>query len=168
MAVLGGVLMVSRKSPLGAAMALLLVLVSISAMYILLDAPFLAMVQIIVYAGAILVLIVYVIMLLNLREPSQGLSKFYKSPQKIIGIVAGGALFLEFAWTMAKTAISKSSGEIAIGNPEKIGEALLTTHLLPFEVASVLLLAAIVGAVILAKREKSPEKNEVSSAKEQS
>jgi NADH-quinone oxidoreductase subunit J len=157
MAVLGAVLLVSRKMPISGAMSLLLVLISISCMYVLLDAPFLAMIQLIVYAGAILILIVYVIMLLNLREPTSAFDKFFKSPQKIVALLVGVGLLVLLTVGMIKTSISAPSSFEAVGTVENIGTLLVTTHLLPFEVVSILLLVAILGAVLIAKRDKSDD-----------
>ncbi len=147
-------MMVTRRNPVIAALYLILNFFCLAGIYLTLHAQFIAVIQILVYAGAIMVLFVFVIMLLNLsdeRRLSEAIS-FKK-------IVAGGlsvALLLEllYIFVYRKTDLPTLNAErsIEIGTVESIGRHLFTKFLFPFEVTSILLLAAIVGAVVLAKR----------------
>jgi NADH-quinone oxidoreductase subunit J len=116
-----------------------------------LHAEFIAAIQVIVYAGAIIVLFLFVIMLLNLRRPEESpVMPFYG--QKLAGIILAGfaALIMIYAYTQAKLPAAKEFVP-GLGNTESIARSLFTDYLLPFEVTSILLLVAIVGAVVLAK-----------------
>lgn len=151
-AVLSALIMVTNKKPVSAAMSLIVTMLCLSGMYVLLDAHLIAALQIIVYAGAIMVLFLFVIMLLNIQEKE--------------GRLAGHKIFLQFAWIMLVGYIFISMVKLIggdslparveesinrFGTTKAVGEILFTDYLLPFEIASILLLAAIVGAVILAK-----------------
>jgi len=120
----------------------------------MLHAPFMAAIQIMVYAGAIMVLILFVIMLLNL-----GVEPLKKYTHTVWGIIAGSLVFILTFLFITRGQTSKVAGAITNevvmreGHTELIGKAIFVDFLLPFELASILLLVAIVGAVILAKRE---------------
>jgi NADH-quinone oxidoreductase subunit J len=143
---------VTRRSPLSAVLALVASLIGVAGLFATLSAHFLFAVQLLVYAGAVMVLVVYVIMILNLRERDArvlGLSR----PRLVLAILAS----LPVAFTLVRVfAGGGSAGFPAAG--EKTGslaslaEALFTRYLFPFEVVSVLLLAAMVGAVVIAMR----------------
>lgn len=155
-AVIGGFNVVARKNPINCAMALLFTFMCVAALYILHGSPFLAMIQIIVYAGAILILVVFTIMLLALREPGKGLSRFWTTPQKVVGLLAavvlGGELAF-IAWrSLADAAGPAGASMETLVDPATLGHLLFSKYLLPFEVASVLLLGAIIGAVVLTRR----------------
>jgi NADH-quinone oxidoreductase subunit J len=150
-ALLLGVLVILLPNPVHAAVALVGNLICLAALYALLQAHFLAIVQILLYAGAILVLFVFVIMLLNLKREELGRARVTAS--KIAGVVllAGlGWVFFRAAWAIPRYAPPEVGK--AFGTVEEVGRLLLERHLLGFEVASVLLLAAILGAVAVAKR----------------
>ncbi|MFH0729643.1 MAG: NADH-quinone oxidoreductase subunit J [Pseudomonadota bacterium] len=150
-AVLAALLMVTSKKPVAAAMSLILTMFLLAGIYVLLDAHLIAALQIIVYAGAIMVLFLFVIMLLNIQEKEGRLSvKKIVMQFSCVGIV--GLLFIIIAnrVTLDKTLVK--AGGVDFGTTKAIGKMLFTDFLLPFEIASILLLAAIVGAVILAKR----------------
>lgn len=140
---------IAAKSPINSALNLVLNFMVIACMYAMLDAHFLAAVQIVVYAGAIMVLVLFVLMLLNVKaeEPRRG-GLFF------IGIAAGaGVVFLRIlSTTIADSADMIPSAAGAPGTAAAIGEALFSRYVFPFEAASVLIMAAIVGAVMLAKR----------------
>ena len=147
-------LVVTRRSPVISALFLILNFFCLAGLYLTLHAQFIAVIQIIVYAGAIMVLFVFVIMLLNLgdeRRLIDGLS--YK---KVIAVGLSAGLLtelivvLETSWKMLPA--TKLDPSIDIGTVEFIGSQLFTRYLFPFEVTSILLLAAIVGAIALAKR----------------
>jgi NADH-quinone oxidoreductase subunit J len=146
-----GLLVILFKNPVHSAVALIANLFCIAALFALLDAHFLAAIQVLVYAGAILVLFLFVIMLLNLKPAELGQAR--QTATKI-----GGALVL--LWVAFKLVIEfvgttgKGFPEVGkdYGTLETVGGLLFGQYLLPFEVASVLLLAAILGAVAIAKK----------------
>ena len=122
--------------------------------YVMLDAPFMAVTQVIVYAGAIMVLIIFVIMLLNVKAETAKRN----SHAVLSGAVIGLFVLFQTCWFLMKGSLTGQVGNmdramvVKTGHVELIGKALFTDFLLPFEITSLLLLAAIVGAVILAKK----------------
>ena len=157
-ALIGGFNVVARKNPVNCAIALLFTFICVAALYVLHGSPFLAMIQIIVYAGAILILVVFTIMLLALREPGRGLYRFWTTPQKLTALAAAvvlGGEMVFIAWRALADAARPTGASLAeLVDPATLGHALFSKYLLPFEVASVLLLGAIVGAVVLTRRPK--------------
>ena len=157
-AILSTVLCITRKSPVASALWLVNVLFNLSIIYVLLDAHFLAAVQILVYAGAIMVLFLFVIMLLNIGR--LGDSDVKGGAGKVIAAVAGLILIGELI-ALANVDLpanaSMPEGTIARmveqqGAVNVIAMPLFQQYLVPFELTSVMLLAAVVGAVVLAKR----------------
>ncbi len=151
-AVIFAVMMILKRNPVHSALCLVVVFVSLALLYVLLGAEFLAAVQVIVYAGAIMVLFLFVIMLLNLETEvlSQGLSRV---AFKACGLVGTGLLLLLLLGGGAVKALRAMAPEqvsAVPGNTQAVAELLFTKYLLPFEVTSILLLAAIVGALVLA------------------
>jgi NADH-quinone oxidoreductase subunit J len=152
-AVLSATLMVTNIRPVTAAMNLIMTMFCLAGTYVLLDAHLIAALQIIVYAGAIMVLFLFVILLLNVHE-KEGETSRRKVMMQFGSIAVVGTLFI----VMAKLAVVDPAlvkiGETVypFGTTKAVGKLLFTDFLLPFEIASFLLLAAIVGAVILAKR----------------
>lgn len=152
--VVTGFLVVSLRNPVYSALSLLILFFHVAGLYVTLHAEFLAAVQVIVYAGAILVLYLFVVMLLNLKREDR-----YHG-QLPIGGLLGLTLLTEALLLVASrrggasepTATVEAAAE-AIGNTETIGEVLYSTYLFPFEVASLILLVAMIGAIILAKRD---------------
>jgi NADH-quinone oxidoreductase subunit J len=140
-----------QKHVLYSALSLILMLAAVSVLFILLRADFLAVIQVIVYAGAIMVLFVFVIMLLNLPPEEDGADRLRWL--KFIGIPLG----LFFLLLVGMTLWSVESGEMAqarvTGSAEAIGRSLFTDYVLPFEVTSLLILIALIGAVIFAKKD---------------
>ena len=144
---------VAQRNPLYSAISLVGVFISLACLYVTLAAPFIAAVQVIVYAGAIMVLVVFVIMLLNVEEEE-------RKPMRLrflvpIAIGLAGVLFAETAFIIFF--VRESPGTPVrnvsdVGLTSSIGSGLFTTYLLPFEVTSILLLMAIVGAMTLARR----------------
>ncbi len=153
-AVLSGLIVVTAKSPVNSALALVNTFFCLAVFYVMLSAPFMAAIQVMVYAGAIMVLILFVIMLLNMGvEP-------HKKPTHIAwGSIGATLVFLVSAFFIQRGEPTRAVGEITRdvvlreGHTELIGKAMFVDFLLPFEIASILLLVAIVGAVILAKKE---------------
>ena len=155
-AVVSGVAMVLHRNPVYSAIFLIITLFAFAGFFVLLNAPFVATVHIIVYAGAIMVLFLFVIMLLNLnRDPAREAGKVTRRTIGAILVLAFlvelGALF--FAAT-ANNGVNSNvpNADSIVGSPEVIVKSLFTTYLFPFEVASILLLVGMVGAIILAKR----------------
>ncbi len=148
-------MVVFSKNPVHSILFLILTFFSISGHYILLNAQFLAIVNIIVYAGAIMVLFLFVIMFLNLNkaaEPKQS------NILKFAAVISGGMLLVIMVGVLRGANVGATGGQIEgfssqIGLIENLGMVLFTDFLLPFELVSVLFLTAIVGAVLLGKRE---------------
>lgn len=154
-AVISGLLVVTCRNPVNSAISLVMTFFCLAMFYVTLHAPFMAAIQIMVYAGAIMVLIVFVIMLLNL-----GSAVAVRYRHAVTGaVVASGLMLFQVLIMLKKGSVSAVRGPIdaahveAVGHTELIGQSLFTDFLLPFEIASILLLVAIVGAVVLAKRE---------------
>jgi NADH-quinone oxidoreductase subunit J len=151
-AVICGISLVVQKHPIFSALSLVGVMGSLAILYLLLGAEFIAAAQLIVYAGAIMVLFVFVIMLLNAGEerPSARPSWFAKVlGLPLIVLLLGVVSYLILQGTPdSKLAFGEYSG-----GPREVGRALFTTYLLPFEITSVLILIAILGAVVLARKE---------------
>ncbi len=156
LAVLSGLMVIVSKNPVHSALYLIVTLFCIAGLFVLLNAHFLAAIQIMVYAGAIMVLFLFVIMLLNLKALTGEFEKLITL--KVMGIAASSFFLAEIFYLIFKgssTGISGSTTADVIareGNTALVGKLLFTNYLLPFEVTSILLLVAIVGAVILAKR----------------
>jgi NADH-quinone oxidoreductase subunit J len=156
-AIVSALMVVTCKNPINSALALVLTFFCLATFYAMLNAPFMAAVQIIVYAGAIMVLIVFTIMLLNIRVDANKKG----SHQIALGTVMGVITLLLSGLFLIRGKVSQPVGQItndvinAQGHTELIGKVMFTEFLLPFEVTSILLLVAIVGAVILAKRKLS-------------
>ena len=153
-AVLSSILVVTCKNPINSALSLVMTFFCLATFYVMLDAPFMAAIQVIVYAGAIMVLIIFVIMLLNVKAESGKRG----SHAVLAGSVIGLFVLFQTCWFLIKGSLTGVPGTmtkaqiVAEGHTELIGKAMFTEFLLPFEITSILLLAAIVGAVILAKK----------------
>ncbi|MCX5894674.1 MAG: NADH-quinone oxidoreductase subunit J [Proteobacteria bacterium] len=148
------VMMILKRNPVHSALCLIVVFLCLAVSYLLLGAEFLAAVQVIVYAGAIMVLFLFVIMLLNLDDEVHSLGK--PRTALITGSIIGSGLILLFLLTGGVfKALSGMRGaeKAAAGNTQAVAELLFTKYLLPFEVTSILLLAAIIGALVLAGKE---------------
>ena len=152
-AILSGVLVITRKNPVHSALALILTLLCIAGLYLMLYAPFVAGVQIILYVGGIMVLFLFVIMLVNL-ERSEKEKQF--NQQWIAGTLAAlglGALFVVIYIKGKSVFALPASPSIAEGtNTQAVGQLLYSNYMFPFEIASLLLLVAIIGAVVMAKK----------------
>jgi NADH-quinone oxidoreductase subunit J len=151
------VLVVSTRNTVHAVLFLVLNFLAVAALYVLLTAQFLAVIQVLVYAGGIVVLYLFVVMLVNLKRPPED----HSSPQRQGWIASGLAalVLVELAAIIGYGSVAPAgpanaqNSDLAMFNVEKIGMLLYTDYLIPFEVASMLLLVAMVGAIILAKRE---------------
>ena len=153
-AVTTAVLMVRQRSPLVSAIYLIANFFALAALYLLLRAQLLAVLQIVVYTGAIMVLVVFVIMLLNLGDESRTRVRIAVRTWVAIILAAGFLAEVACAILPGGTAFQAPSAPAAesVGTVEAMGAALFGTYMLPFEVTSLLLLVAILGAVVLAKK----------------
>lgn len=151
--ILSALVVVFSKSPMYSVLSLIFCFFTIAGHYILLNAQFLAITHIIVYAGAIMVLFLFVVMLLNLNADSEP----HKAPKlRIAATISGGMLFLTLIAALRTTELGRFSGppDSLNGMVQHVGQRLFTDYLLPFEISSILFLSAMIGAVVLAKREK--------------
>jgi NADH-quinone oxidoreductase subunit J len=153
MALFGAMMVITSKNPVYSVLWLILTFFAISGHYILLNAQFLAIVNIIVYAGAIMVLFLFVIMLMNLNKNTE--------PQKhrwvkFVGAIAGGCLLLVLVAALRNTEIKGQSALLNQGNIgliQNLGKELFSTYVVPFEISSILFLSAMVGAVVIGRKE---------------
>ena len=152
-AIVSATMVLISKNPIHSVLWLILVFFAISGHYILLNAQFLAIVNIIVYAGAIMVLFLFVIMLMNVKKDQEPQKQHLV---KFIGVIAGGsfltlliALVKQTSQLQGKTVLLKE-GSIGLIHP--LGKALFSDYVVPFEISSVLFLSAMVGAVIIGKK----------------
>jgi len=157
-AIVGAVVCITRKNPIASLLWLVYVMFNLSILFVLQDAHFLAAVQILVYAGAIMVLFLFVIMLLNIGRP--GPSDIKSGRGAVIAVVAGLLMLAELvALSQVELPASMSLPAGAVsrmveqqGAVEAVATPLFQQYLIPFEITSVMLLAALDGAVVLAKR----------------
>jgi len=147
-------MVITRRNPVISALFLILNFFCLAGLYLTLNAQFIAVIQVLVYAGAIMVLFLFVIMLLNLGDEERLKEKL--SFKRIFAAGLSFGLLLELVYIVGFIDVPMPAGDfskgVEIGTVEYIGEELFTTYLFPFEITSVLLLAAMVGAVVLAKR----------------
>jgi len=154
-AVVTSVLVVTRKNPVISALFLVLNFAALAGIYLLLNAQFIAVVQVIVYAGAIMVLFLFVLMLLR---PEHEKNFFEEHPKmKWLALFVGGIVFLQLLYTifigkLSSTMHANTEQSVQIGTVESIGRGLFTSYIIPFEAAGFLLLAAAIGALVLAKK----------------
>ncbi len=151
MAIGAAILFVTRKSPVSAALWLVNVMFALSGLYVMLDAPFVAAVQVLVYAGAILVVFVFVVMLLNLGRPDQ-LPDLREVGARLGAGLVGIALLANLLAVRREVLPAVELAPPIDNVVLPVAESLFTDYLLAFELTSVLLLVAIVGAVLLARR----------------
>lgn len=154
-AMVSSVVMITRPNPVIAAIFLILNFFALAGLYLLLNAQFISIVQVIVYAGAIMVLFLFVLMLLNTKSEIELLSA--KKKIKLFAAGIAGFVFLQLAYLIFYTApLNKLSQNVTMsvkaGTIEQIGTLLYTDYVLPFEAAGFLLLAATIGALVLAKK----------------
>lgn len=143
---------VAQRNPLYSAISLIGVFISLACLYVMLAAPFLAAVQVIVYAGAIMVLVVFVIMLLNVEQEERRTRLRFLVPAAV-GLAALLIAEVTFILYWVQVSPVTPAGNVSdTGLTASIGTGLFTTYLLPFEITSILLLMAIVGAMTLARR----------------
>ena len=152
LAIFCAISVVYHKNPLYSAISLIGVFISLSCLYVTLAAPFIAVVQVLVYAGAIMVLVVFVILLLNLEEDRQLTRlKYLFAIGGGLGVVLLVQTFFIF-YAVIKAPKREIDPNVTVGRTIDIGRAMYTEYLLPVEIVGILLLMAIVGGVILARR----------------
>jgi NADH-quinone oxidoreductase subunit J len=156
-AIICSIMVVTNKNPINSALSLIMTFFCLATLYVMLEAPFMAAIQVIVYAGAIMVLIVFVIMLLNVRSESGRRVRH----ALFIGTVLGLVLLVQTWYLLGMSSLTGVKGGVdsamlaKVGHTELIGKLMFTDFLLPFEITSILLLVAIIGAVILSKKKLS-------------
>ena len=159
-AVVASLLVIAQRNPIYSVLFLIASFGALSGLYVLLEAPFVAMIQIIVYAGAIMVLFLFVVMLLNAphEDTEEDLERRVRLPSagrvRALGALLALVLVVELIWILLS---SRSSAVVfeneAVSSVAAIGRLLFTDYAFPFEVTSVLILVALVGSVVLARRE---------------
>jgi NADH-quinone oxidoreductase subunit J len=158
-AVIGSLLVVLQKNPVYSVLSLIAAFFGLAGLYVLLEAPFVAVVQIIIYAGAIMVLFLFVVMLLNVpREDAAEWDRshpLYRPMAVRIGGVLAVMLALQLAWALSRTAglAGPVGGDTAaVSSVAELGKVLFTDYMFAFEVTSILIIASMVGAVVLARK----------------
>lgn len=152
LAIASALAMVINKNTVNSALFLVLNMVSLAGIYLLLNAQFLAIIQILVYAGAIMVLFLFVIMLLNVEDETSLFDRFrFKYFLAfVLGVAVAGQIFYSIAGV--SDMLPEISDKMAqVGTVEAVGDVLFTNYLLPFEMTAILLTAAVVGALIIAQ-----------------
>lgn len=153
LALVGAVGVVSCKNAIYGVLWLIIVFFAISGHYVLMNAQFLAIVNIIVYAGAIMVLFTFVVMFINLNEHPEIPKNIYV---KSAGLIAGLCLMIVLIAALSKSSVNNIplKVETAVGLIKNLGRALFNDYVVPFEISSVLFLSAMIGAVVIGKKEK--------------
>lgn len=152
-ALFSALMVIVSKNPMYSVLWLIVVFFAISGHYLLLNAQFLAIVNIIVYAGAIMVLFLYVLMLMDLKKETEPQKNRWV---KLAGAVAGGCLLLVLVAALRKADIANNIAQTRegdIGLIENLGKILFNEYVVPFEISSILFLSAMVGAVLIGKKE---------------
>ena len=151
------VLVVTTKDTVHSVLFLVLDFLFVAALYVMLGAQFLAVIQVLVYAGGIVVLYLFVVMLVNLKRPPEAHQEPHRRSK--LGLALAAAVLVELAvivasgYARAATPTAPAAALPLTGNTEQVGWLLYTSYLIPFEIASMLLLVAMIGAIVLAKRE---------------
>jgi NADH-quinone oxidoreductase subunit J len=156
-AVVSSLLVVGQHKPMHSVILLIVSFGALSGLYVLLDAPFTAVTQIIIYAGAIMVLFLFVVMLLNAHSEEEMVGPVMFRRGMVIGALLSVALAGEVVWALSRLGVSGFGGApgttASISSVARIGNALFTTHAFAFEVTSILILVSMIGAVVLARKE---------------
>jgi NADH-quinone oxidoreductase subunit J len=158
-AVIASVLVIAQRNPIHSVLLLIASFGALSGLYVLLQAPFLAVIQIIVYAGAIMVLFVFVVMLLNAphedTDEDLAVAPRVRPASVRFGAFLAALLMIELVWALTSRTESGAFPGGAVSSVGAIGRLLFTTYAFQFEVTSILILVAMVGAVVLARRDPS-------------
>jgi NADH-quinone oxidoreductase subunit J len=163
--VAASLLVIAQRNPIHSVMLLIVSFGALSGLYVLLDAPFVAVTQIIVYAGAIMVLFLFVVMLLNAPQEETPHDAAVRRGQRRDGgrvaALLALALVAELVWALTRGGGPSRFAQEAVSSVAVLGRALFTNYAFQFEVTSVLILVAMIGAVVLARREDRPVKEAV-------
>ncbi len=159
LAVIFALMVILHRNAVVSALSLVVTFFSLAVMYVLLDAPFLAVLQVIIYAGAIMVLFLFVIMLLNLQQIEE---RENRPVQRFLAWVGGVWFGLALIYYLLKSLVVRGAVPVFGSDPRQIGIALFDGYLFPFEMISILLLAAIVGALVLTQKANPAGGEEVS------
>ncbi len=158
--VLASLFVVGQKNPMYSVMSLIVSFGALAGLYVQLDAPFTAVTQIIIYAGAIMVLFLFVVMLLNVPREEHGLTavaQMIGPTGRRIGAILSLLLGAEIVWALSRVGITtflEDPESSSVSSVRRIGSALFTDHAFAFEATSILILVAMVGAVVIARRER--------------
>jgi NADH-quinone oxidoreductase subunit J len=157
-AVISSLLVIGLRSPMHSVILLIVSFGALSGLYVLLDAPFTAVTQIIIYAGAIMVLFLFVVMLLNAHTEDEMPGPRVPRGAVRVGAILSVLLAVEVVWALQRLGITgfapdQGGATDSISSVTRIGGALFTTHAFAFEVTSILILVAMVGAVVIARKE---------------
>jgi NADH-quinone oxidoreductase subunit J len=159
-AILASLAVVAQRNPVYSVMSLVASFGALSGLYVLLDAPFVAVIQIIVYTGAILVLFLFVVMLLNAPQEDTDydvkVHPLMRPGPMRFGALLAGAFVVELLWALSRTRITAGFPDAPMVTVQTIGRRLFTEYAFQFEVTSVLILVAMLGAVLMARREDTP------------
>ncbi len=158
-AVLGALLVIAQKNPIYSVLALIVSFFGLSGLYVLLEAPFVAVVQIIIYAGAIMVLFLFTVMLLNVpREDAAEWDRthpFYRPWTMRVGAVLAVVMIVQLVWALSRTpglGAGVADNRPGVSSVAELGRVLFTDYMFAFEVTSILIIIAMVGAVVLARK----------------
>ena len=157
-AVIASLLVVGQRNPMYSVMLLIVSFGALAGLYVLLDAPFTAVTQIIIYAGAIMVLFLFVVMLLNVPREEPSASVPLAGPRSLrIGALLSVLLGIEMIWALSKVGLSyfgEDPAATSVSSVTLIGVGLFTRHVFAFEATSILILVAMIGAVVIARKER--------------
>src|SRR3954463_10736890 len=163
-AVIASLLVIAQRNPIYSVLLLIASFGALSGLYVMLDAPFVAVTQIIVYAGAIMVLFLFVVMLLNApheeTEHDERVHPLLRPGPMRFGAVLALVLAIELWWALGRGGDTGAFPNGAVTSVAVIGRALFTEYAFPFEVTSILILVAMMGAVVLAKRETARDRRD--------
>jgi NADH-quinone oxidoreductase subunit J len=163
-AVVASIAVIGQRNAMYSVLLLIASFAALAGLYVLLDAPFVAVIQIIIYAGAIMVLFLFVVMLLNApieeTPPEDRLVPSVEGPRRL-GAVLAAALVIELVWALSRvrgvglelSSAELRTGDAALGSVQQLGRVLFQDYAFAFEVTSILIIVAMIGAVVLAKRE---------------
>lgn len=156
LAIFGAIGVIASKNPIYSVLCLIIVFFAISGHYVLMNAQFLAIVNIIVYAGAIMVLFLFVIMLMNLNAETEPVKNVY---MKVAGVISGLTLMIVL---VAALSHSESKNVVmrvgtSVGLIEDLGKELFNRYVVPFEISSILFLSAMIGAILIGKKDSIKE-----------
>src|SRR5215470_9900249 len=163
-AVVASLLVIAQRNPIYSVLLLILSFGALSGLYVLLDAPFVAVIQIIVYAGAIMVLFLFVVMLLNAphedTDYDERVHPLLRPGPMRFGALLAIVLGVELWWALSRVGEASGFSGGSVTSVSAIGRSLFTDYAFPFEVTSILILVAMVGAVVLARRDSPRDRRE--------